>query len=176
MNKVLCAAVLTFLLGLGGFPGTSLAQSPTPFGTAYSPVTKFDPQRDAAKDIADALREARRSNRRVLLDVGGEWCIWCRRLDTLFIRNAGLADLLHSNYVVVKVNYSKENKNDSVLSRYPKIPGYPHMFVLDQDGTLLHSQDTGELESGKGHDPAKVRTFLETWSLAHRPARSTTER
>ncbi len=176
MNKTLCVTALALLLGIGALPCRTLAQSPTPFGATYSPVSKFDPQRDAAKDIADALREALRSNRRVLLDVGGEWCIWCRRLDTLFIRNADLAEFLHRNYVVVKVNYSKENKNESVLSRYPKIPGYPHMFVLEQDGTLLHSQDTGELESGKGHDPAKVRSFLETWSLSRRPASDKTER
>ncbi len=157
-------ATLGLMLALSVVTGDSLAQSPTPFGAGYSPVTTFDPQRDAAKDIADALREAKRSDRRVLLDVGGEWCIWCHRLDTLFMRHPALAEYLHSNYVVVKVNYSKENKNEAVLSRYPKIPGYPHLFVLAKDGALLHSQDTGELESGKGHDPAKIRTFLEAWS------------
>jgi thioredoxin-related protein len=124
---------------------------------------KFDPKRDAAKDIAAAVAEAKQTNRRVLLDVGGEWCIWCRRLDTLFVKNPDLGKYLHDNFVVVKVNYSKENKNEKVLSRYPKIQGYPHFFVLDNDGKLLRSQDTGELESGKGHDRDKVLAFLKTW-------------
>lgn len=124
----------------------------------------FDPGRDAAKDIADALREAGRSGRRVMLDVGGEWCVWCHRLDTLIARHDSLSSFLHRNYVVVKVNYSKENKNETVLAKYPKIPGYPHLFVLDSKGTLLRSQDTAELESGKGHDPGKVMAFLRAWA------------
>ena len=125
---------------------------------------KFDPKRDAAGDIRVAVAEAKQSGKRVLLDVGGEWCIWCHRLDTLFATHPDLARFLHENFVVVKVNYSKENKNEKVLSQYPKIPGYPHIFILDNDGRLLRSQDTGDLESGKGHDPLKVMAFLKTWA------------
>lgn len=127
-------------------------------------VDRFDPKRDAAKDIQNAVVEAKQTGKRVLLDVGGEWCIWCHRLDTLFATHPDLNKFLHKNFVVVKVNYSKENKNEKVLSRFPKIPGYPHLFVLDGSGKLLCSQDTGELESGKGHDPDKVMTFLKKWA------------
>jgi thioredoxin-related protein len=127
---------------------------------------KFDPKRDAAKDIQNATVEAQKSGRRILLDVGGEWCVWCRRLDSLFTKNKDLSDLLHKEFVVVKVNYSQENKNEAVLSQYPKVPGYPHLFVLDANGKLLHSQDTGQLESGKGHDPEKVRSFLTQWGAS----------
>ena len=56
--------------------------------SCYIPVTKFDPTRDAAKDIADALTEARTTGRNVILDVGGEWCIWCKRLDEFFAPSA----------------------------------------------------------------------------------------
>jgi thioredoxin-related protein len=125
---------------------------------------KFDPARDAAADIRYAVGEAQRTGKRVLLDVGGEWCIWCRRLDTLFAAHADLAKYRETHFVTVKVNYSKENKNEKVLAAYPKIPGYPHLFVLDATGKLLQSQDTGELESGKGHDPRKVMEFLQKWA------------
>jgi thiol:disulfide interchange protein len=131
---------------------------------AYVPVTRFDPARDAAKDIREAVTEARTSGRRVLLDVGGEWCIWCRRLDTLFTTHRELAEYRDAHYVVVKVNWSKENKNEGVLSRYPVVSGYPHLFVLESDGSLVHSQETGALEKGKGHDPDKVMEFLKKWA------------
>ena len=130
---------------------------------AYVPVTRFDPQRDAAKDIQDATVEAERTGKRILLDVGGDWCVWCRRLDSLFVSNKDLSEGLHKGFLVVKVNWSKENKNEAVLSRYPKIPGYPHLFVLDRNGKLLHSQETSELESGKGYDHARVMAFLKKW-------------
>lgn len=124
----------------------------------------FDPTRDAAKDIAAALKHASRSQKRVLLDVGGEWCIWCHRLDTLFLLNVDLSEFLHGNFVTVKINVSKENKNEVVLSKYPKVSGYPHLFVLDASGKLLWSQNTGELEEGKGHSKDKVFAFLQTWA------------
>ncbi len=130
----------------------------------YVPAGRFDPSRDAAADIKSAVAEAGRTGRRVLLDVGGEWCIWCRRLDTLFTIHAELEKYREAHYVVVKVNWSPENKNEGVLSRYPPVRGYPHLFVLESDGTLLHSQDTGELENGKGHDPEKVMAFLRAWA------------
>jgi thioredoxin-related protein len=130
----------------------------------YQPVTKFDPNRDAAEDIAAAVKEAGRSGKNVILDVGGEWCIWCRRLDQFFEQNRDISDYMLKNYVVVKVNWSKENKNEAVLSSYPKIPGYPHLFVLDARGNLLHSQDTGLLESGDHHDRDKIMEFLRQWT------------
>lgn len=140
-----------------------LSQEKSQDKAAYVPVTRFDPKRDAARDIQEATVEAERTGRRILLDVGGDWCIWCRRLDSLFVANKDLAELLHKEFVVVKVNWSKENKNEAVLSRYPKIPGYPHLFVLDGNGKLLHSQDTGQLESGNHHDRDKVMGFLKKW-------------
>jgi thiol:disulfide interchange protein len=143
----------------------TFSQPPHPStGSAYVPVTKFDPSRNADLDIREAIKEAKRSDRRILLDVGGEWCVWCRRLDSLFAAHQTLTTFRDMHFVTVKVNWSKENKNEAVLSRYPKIPGYPHLFVLEKDGRLLYSQDTGVLESGKGHDPAKVRAFLREWA------------
>jgi thiol:disulfide interchange protein len=130
----------------------------------YTPVHKYDPQRDAARDIQEAVAEAARTGRRVLVEVGGEWCIWCHMMDDFFEKNRAVLDLREQNFVMVKVNFSDENKNEPVLSRYPEIQGYPHIFVLDGDGKLLHSQDTAELEEGKGYSLARFTAFLQKWS------------
>lgn len=150
------AALLTCAFSLNAQSVDSSLARPT--------VQKFDPSRDPVKDVADAINEAEHSGKRILLDVGGEWCKWCHYLDNFFEQNKDVADFLHKKYVVVKVNYSKENENKEFLSRYPKIPGYPHFFVLDTDGTFLFSQDTGELEAGQGHDRDKVLAFLKKWA------------
>ncbi len=125
----------------------------------------FDPARDAAADIKAGLKQATKEKKRVLLDVGGNWCSWCHKLDDLFKGNQEIGGFLKSKYVVVKVNWSPENKNEAVLSKYPKIEGFPHLFVLDAKGKLLHSQDTGLLETGPAHDPVKVMDFLKKWAL-----------
>jgi thiol:disulfide interchange protein len=132
---------------------------------AREPSTaKFDPKRDPAADVAQAVATAKDERKRVLVDVGGEWCSWCHIMDRFFENDAEARALRDRGFVLVKVNYSKENTNAAFLARWPKIEGYPHLFVLGPDGTLLHSQDTGELEAGKGYDRAKVLAFLRAWS------------
>jgi thiol:disulfide interchange protein len=154
--------LLLVVLAMSGLP--LAAQQTRAGGGEIAPVTTFDPSRDASADIDGAIAEARRTGKNVLVDVGGEWCIWCKRLDAFFVENRDVAEYMRQNYVTVKVNYSKENKNEAVLSRYPKVAGYPHLFVLDATGKLLHSQNTGKLEKGKGHDPEKVLAFLKEWA------------
>jgi thiol:disulfide interchange protein len=148
------AALLTLVLPVAG--QTSLPPSPDP---------KFDPTRDAAQDIQAALAEARRSNRRVILDVGGEWCSWCHTLDRYFVAHHDLRALRDKHYVWLKVNFSPENKNEAVLSRYGRIDAYPHLFVLQQDGSLLKSQDTGVLEERSSYNFDRMQAFLQKWAL-----------
>jgi thioredoxin-related protein len=127
---------------------------------------KFDTQRDPATDLSATIAEAQRLQRRIIIDVGGDWCIWCHKLDQFFEENPDLYDFMNKNYLIVKVNYSSENDNKNFLAQYPKVAGYPHMFVLDCNGKLLHSQNTGDLEEGDHHDRGKIERFLKTWTLS----------
>jgi len=71
---------------------------------------------------------------------------------------------LAQGYLVVKVNWSRENRNEAFLSQYPSIRGYPHIFVLEKDGTFLHSQNTAELEEGRSYDLDVMLAFLDRWA------------
>jgi thiol:disulfide interchange protein len=155
---------LFVLVGLFLILGQMVAQTKDTTKEASEQREKFDPQRDPEQDLKGAVTLASKSGQRILLDVGGEWCIWCRKLDKFFQDNKDVSEFLHTNYIVVKVNWSKENKNEKFLGKYPAVKGYPHLFVLESSGKLLHSQDTGELESGDHHDRDKVYTFLKKWA------------
>lgn len=133
---------------------------------------KFDPSRNPGQDLKEALKEAKKTGKRILLDVGGEWCIWCHRLDQFFEDNTEINKYLQDNFIVMKVNYSPENKNEKFLSQYPKVAGYPHLFVLEKNGKFLHSQNTGDLEKGKGHDPEKILAFLQKWAPENKKSKS----
>lgn len=124
---------------------------------------KFDPLRDPTADLKNAVALARTGGKRIILDVGGEWCVWCHILDGYLLANPDLAKILNDNYVLLKINMSEENENKTFLSAYPEISGYPHLFVLETDGTFLHSQDTAPLESKKSYDKALFKEFLLKW-------------
>ena len=157
-------SLLIIILLFFTVPGSIIAQQKDSLGI-YSAVLKFDPSRNPEQDLKDAVVEAQKTNRRIILDVGGDWCIWCHRIDNFIDSVKDVSSLLHSNFVIMKVNFSPENKNEEFLSHYPKISGYPHFFVLDKKGKLIHSQDTGKLEKGKGYSKEKFVAFLKKWSI-----------
>jgi thioredoxin-related protein len=130
----------------------------------YTPVLKYDPTRDASKDISEANAEAKRTGKRVLIQVGGDWASWCHTLDTFFETHTDLRELRDANYVTVDVNFSRENQNKKVLAQYGQIIEYPHLFVTDADGKVLVSQWTSPFEKGETYDPEKFRAFLVEWS------------
>ena len=139
--------------------GPARAADPAPGASA--PRAKFDPARDAAADVAAAVARARAQGKRVIVDVGGEWCTWCHILDRFVASEPDVKKRVDTRFVWVKVNFSKENKNEAVLGKWPKVAGFPHLFVLDASGQLLPSQNTGELESEKTYDKAKFIAFLD---------------
>jgi thioredoxin-related protein len=130
---------------------------------------KFDPARIPKMDLEKAIAEAGKSGKRIILDVGGEWCGWCIHMDKYIAGHAALARLRSRNFIWVKVNYSEENENKDFLSAYPAIEDYPHLFVLDETGKLLHSQDTSELEKQESYDLTKFTAFLKAWAPERKP-------
>jgi thiol:disulfide interchange protein len=156
----LLALAAVALLSVVPCPATPAAARPA---AEESDSAGYDPARDPAADLAVAVERARASSRRILLEVGGEWCIWCHILERFLAEHDAVCEELEARFVVVKVNYSEENPNEEFLGRYPEIPGYPHFFVLDGDGALLHSQSTGELEEGRGYSVERFLAFLREW-------------
>ena len=126
-------------------------------------VDQYGDDRNVEADLAATLVRATTEKKRILLQVGGEWCGWCKLLTGFIEKNESVRNSLEQNYLLMKVTYTQKQPNDAFLSKYPKIKGYPHLFVLDAEGNLLHSQDTSSLEQGKGYNEAKVLEFLESW-------------
>ena len=126
--------------------------------------SKFDPARDPSKDLKTASEMASESGKNILMDVGGSWCSWCGIMEKWLKDNRDVNSYLHDNYVLLKVNFSRENSNEKFLSRFPEPLGYPHFFVLSSDGKSLHSQGTEALERGNSYDKKKFMEFLKKWT------------
>lgn len=124
----------------------------------------YDPHRDPEKDLATAKEEARKSNRNILVVVGGDWCSWCHTMDQFFHEHPDLETLRDKNYVYMKVSMSQENRNRAFLSRFPRIPAFPHILILADTGTLIRSQSTGELENGRSYSEPLFKKFFEQFA------------
>jgi thioredoxin-related protein len=151
VESMIRTLLLSFVLVI-----TCMAQAPSGL--------KYDPKANPKADFQTACARASKEGKHVLMDVGGEWCGWCHRMDKFLTDQPELAALLAKNYVLLKVNFSEENKNEAFLAQYPKVNGYPHLFVFDASGKLLKSKSTGELEEGKGYHLGRFLEFLEEYA------------
>ena len=126
----------------------------------------YNPYANVGRDIEQALVKAKKEKKHILIQVGGNWCIWCYRLNSFIQTDTLLRRLANDNYVIYHLNYSKENKNPEYMKKlgYPQRFGFPVLIVLNADGKQLHTQDTALLEKGNGYDEEKVKSFLKNWS------------
>lgn len=133
---------------------------------AYAQVNIYNPNADAKAEIAAAISKAKQENKHVFIQIGGNWCPWCVKLHNFMNADSTISEILTKNYVVVKVNYSKENKNLDVLEKLekPQRFGFPVLVILNSNGNRIHTQDSGLLESGDGYDRKKVLNFLKNWT------------
>jgi thiol:disulfide interchange protein len=129
-------------------------------------VGVYDPDRDPAEDLRATIERATTERKRILIEVGGKWCGWCQLLEEYIHESEPVASALQSGFLILKVNFSRENPNRGFLSQYPAIRGYPHLFVLESDGALLRSQSTGVFEEKGSYSERAVLSFLEKWSPA----------
>jgi thioredoxin-related protein len=127
----------------------------------------YHPKENAKQGIAAAVKEAKESGKHVLVEIGGNWCIWCARFNDFVNNDKSLDSLVSSNYIIYHLNYSKENKNIELLAKYefPQRFGFPVFLILNDEGDLVHTQSSWYLEDGKkSYDKEKVTAFFSDWS------------
>ena len=126
----------------------------------------YDPSDDAKAEIAKTVIEAEKEGKHVFLQIGGNWCGWCRLFDDKVKSNDTLRMAMEKNYIVYHVNYSQENRNEDVLASlgFPQRFGFPVFVILDGKGNRIHTQNSAYLEEGHGHSTRKVLEFLKQWS------------
>ncbi|HID49486.1 MAG TPA: DUF255 domain-containing protein, partial [Chromatiales bacterium] len=110
-----------------------------------------------------ALQLARHTGRRVLIEVGGDWCSWCRVLDRFLAEHKTLREKLDRHFVVLKVNVSDENDNAEFMAGLPRPLGYPHLYVSDPEGRILFSKDSGELLVNGRYSVQRFNDFIDRW-------------
>lgn len=127
----------------------------------------YDAKENAEARIAELVKQAKAENKNIILQAGGNWCIWCLRFNNFVQTTPELKQIVNDNYLYYHLNYSPENKNEKVFAQYGNPGekfGYPVFVVLDQNGKVIHTQDSAVLEEGKGYSTDKVKEFFLKWT------------
>ena len=111
--------------------------------------------------------------KRTLLSMGGNWCPWCLRFADFISKDADIMKVITENFIYAHINYNPTKSKgadqaeaaEALMNRLgnPQRFGFPVFVVLDQNGKVLHIQDSSFLEEGKGVIETKYSFRDITW-------------
>lgn len=125
----------------------------------------YDEKADAAVEVDKALATAKAANKNVLVVYGANWCGDCRVLDTS-MKEGKLKPLIDRDFVVVKVDVGRFDKNVAIAERYgvPLKKGIPTIAVLNAQGKATFATTGGELADARNMgDDGLVAFFDRKW-------------
>ena len=162
--RVIYSLVISLSLLIGS---VAIAKSAATFTAENLPTYSkvYDDQRDPFADAKAALTLAQASNRQVLIEIGGNWCSWCKKMDSFLDKNPDVYQALHQQYVLLKINVSDSNENSAFMKSLPPVLGYPHMYVATAQGKMILSKDTAELLDNYNYSKVQWLNFLNDWSV-----------
>lgn len=121
-------------------------------------------------DKALATVKSQAGQKFIICQVGGNWCPWCLRFADFISKDSDIMKVVNDNFVYLHVNYNPRKGNnttaEALMERLgnPRRFGFPVFVVLDDNGKVLHIQDSSFLEEGQGYSKDKVLRFLNNWT------------
>jgi thiol:disulfide interchange protein len=161
---VLALSVLAF--AAPAFAATAPHVSITSLRELTVPDAPYDTARNADADVDAAIARAKKSGKRVMIDLGGNWCADCRIL-------AGLMELpemesfLRAHYEIVSVDVGRFNRNLQIPARYgitQRLEGVPAILVVTTDGKLVNPGRVSAIQDARHMTPQALADWLAQWA------------
>ena len=126
------------------------------------------------EQIDKALAKAKANNKYVVCQIGGNWCPWCLRFAHFVETNSAVNKTVNENFELIHVNYNpRKSAGDDASKKAAKMMqrlgnparfGFPVFVVLDNNGSVLHIQDSSFLEEDNSYSEKKVLRFFKNWT------------
>ena len=125
----------------------------------------YDVNANAQADVDAALARAKATGKRVIIDLGGNWCGDCRVF-------AGILDVpavkkfVDAHYEVVAVNVGRYDTNLDIPARFglEKPHAAPTTMIVSPQGKLLNAEDLVALKDARSMTPQAVLDWLAHWA------------
>lgn len=87
--------------------------------------------------FADVLAQAKRENKRVLVDFWATWCHACIQMNKTTLRDTRIGNLLNYTFVNYSVDMDHDPDGKELVEKY-KIQAFPTYLILNPDGTVYN--------------------------------------
>jgi thiol-disulfide isomerase/thioredoxin len=141
---------------------TDYAQLKTPLPYPY------DEKANANAQLTAAIAKAKASKRRVLIDLGGNWCGDCRILAATMALPE-MKPWIDRNFVLVSIDVGHMDKNLQIPAKYgvhEKLEGVPALLVYDPatGKQLVAKKDIAALADARHMEPQALADWLAKWT------------
>jgi thiol-disulfide isomerase/thioredoxin len=168
MTKLLALAVAALLLAAPAY--AAMAPKLALASLKDLPVVEthpYDEHADADAAVAAAFAKARVSRKRMLIDLGGNWCGDCLVLANL-MQLPELKRFLNAHYEMVSVDVGRFDKNLQVPARFginKRLEGVPAILIVEPDGkTLVDAGHVSALADARHMTPQGLADWLAQWA------------
>jgi thiol:disulfide interchange protein len=131
------------------------------------PDAPFDTAANANADVDAALARARASGKRVLIDLGGNWCADCRILSGL-MELPEMHAFLSQHFETVTVDVGRFNRNLQIPARWgitTRLQGVPALLVITPDGKkLVNAGRVSTIQDARHFTPQALADWLAQWT------------
>lgn len=112
----------------------------------------------------EALKTAKKENKKVIVDVYTDWCGWCKKMDKDAYSNSDIKEIIEDDFILVKLNAEGSGTNnfkgksytDAELASYFQVTGYPTTVFLDSKGKIIEfNYGKYKMNNLPGYYPAK---------------------
>jgi thiol-disulfide isomerase/thioredoxin len=161
MKKIALALLLLATPALAAVP----APRPSISSLAQLPIVTmdvYDEKADADAAVARAFARAKTSGKRVLLDLGGDWCPDCIVLAN-FMKLPEIKRFVDRHYEVVEVDVGRFNRNLHIPAKLgftEKLRGAPAVLVFTPDRKLVNRGDVFTTANARGMTPQGLADYL----------------
>jgi len=126
----------------------------------------YDEAADADAVVAAAFAKAKADHKRVLLDLGGNWCPDCIILAN-FLQLPEIKAFVARHYVVAAVDVGRFDKNLQVPARFgytTRLKGVPTVLIAGPDGKLINGSDVFAFTDARHMTPQALADYLAKWA------------
>ena len=122
----------------------------------------YDEHANADAAVASAFDRAKTSHKRVLIDLGGNWCVDCVVLAN-FIRLPEMQRFMAAHYEVVAVDVGRFDRNQQIPARFGitgRLKGVPTLLITTPDGKLVNGDDVFATAEASSMTPQALAGYL----------------
>ena len=126
------------------------------------------------EQIDQAVEKAKTEGKFVVCQVGGNWCPWCLKFADFITNDTAISKVIDENFEYIHVNYNPRKsqgpeqveQGKALMKRLDNAGrfGFPVFVILDEEGKILHIQDSSFLEEGESYNQEKVLRFFKNWT------------